>query len=106
MGIYFRGLPFSPLQRHLPILGQLQSLSTESSRMDNCSNVGGGFGQVCAESDYYSRWFSMSDNGRFPFYSDDVDACRVRGPFVWTQGVKRGSTWEQRREPEPGESSI
>lgn len=106
MDIYFRGLPFSPLQRHLPILGQLQSLSTGSSTMDSCSNVGGGFGQICAESDYYSRWFSISGDGRFTFYSDDVNACRVRGPFVWTQGVKRGSTWEQWHEPELGESAV
>ena len=42
--------------------------------MSSCSTVGGGFGQSRAKRDYYSKCVSISDNGKFTFYSDDVDA--------------------------------
>ena len=35
--------------------------------------MGDGFGQSHAKRDYYSRCVSISDNGKFAFYSDDVD---------------------------------
>lgn len=49
--------------------------------MSSCSTAGGGFGQAHAENDHWSRSFSISDNGSFTFYADDMDVHRIRRAF-------------------------
>lgn len=97
---YISGSHPSAHYKHLPIL-ETAVFAWNSPEWA----VGSGLGQACAKVITIVDGFpSQVMAGAFLFLW--CGYTESEGPFIWIQGLKRGSTWEQSSDPDLGESSI